>query len=147
MAVPRQQMTRRTEAENEQFRLLVECVQDYAIFMLDARGYVATWNVGAERIKGYAASEIIGQHFSVFYPPEDIAAGKPARELVEAERDSRFEDEGWRIRKDGTPVWADVVFPAIRDSSGARRGFGKVTRDLTARRQAEETAQRLAAER
>jgi PAS domain S-box-containing protein len=130
----------------DQFRLLVASVRDYAIFVLDTQGHVATWNLGAERIKGYAATEIIGRHFSVFYPPEDVARGKPAWELAEAEREGRFEDEGWRVRKDGTRFWANVIITALRDASGALCGFGKVTRDLTARRQAEETARQLAAE-
>ncbi len=134
------------DADPEQFRLLVASVRDYAIFMLDPGGHIATWNLGAERIKGYAASEIIGRHFSVFYPPEDIAAGKPSWELAEAERLGRFEDEGWRLRKDGSAFWANVTITALRDASGVLRGFGKVTRDLTARRHAEETALRLAAE-
>ncbi len=133
-------------AAPEQFRLLVESVHDYAIYLLDPGGRVATWNPGAERIKGYTASEIIGRHFSVFYPPEDVAAGKPARELAEAERLGRFEDEGWRRRKDGSVFWASVTITAVHDEEGVLRGYGKVTRDLTARRQAEETALRLAAE-
>ena len=119
------------------FRHLVESIGDYAIFMLDTKGYVATWNLGAERIKGYKAPEIIGHHFSVFYPQADLDRGKPALELMEAERMGRFEDEGWRVRKDGTRFWANVVFTAIRDKNGKLLGFGKVTRDLTDRRQAE----------
>jgi PAS domain S-box-containing protein len=134
------------QADPEQFRLLVASVRDYAIFMLDPGGFITTWNLGAERIKGYAASEIIGSHFSTFYPPEEVAAGKPAWELTEAERVGRFEDEGWRVRKDGTRFWANVVITALRGPDGDLRGFGKVTRDLTARREAEETARRLAAE-
>ncbi len=130
----------------EQFRLLVASVRDYAIFMLDPEGRVVTWNLGAERIKGYAAHEIVGRHFSTFYPPEDIAAGKPAWELREAERLGRFEDEGWRLRKDGSAFWANVVITALRGEDGVLRGFGKVTRDLTSRREAEEIALRLATE-
>jgi PAS domain S-box-containing protein len=130
----------------EQFRLFVASVQDYAIFMLDPQGHITTWNVGAERIKGYTTDEIVGKHFSVFYPPEDIAWDKPGWELVEAEREGRFEDEGWRLRKDGTRFWANVVITALRDPDGSLRGFGKVTRDLSVRRQSEETARRLAAE-
>ena len=114
--------------------LLVAEVQDYAILMLDAGGNVATWNAGAERFKGYAADEIIGRHFSAFYPAEDIADGKPARELAIAARDGRLEDEGWRVRKDGTPFWANVVITALRDAVGTLRGYGKITRDLTERR-------------
>jgi PAS domain S-box-containing protein len=119
------------------YRLLVEGVRDYAIFALDAGGHILTWNEGARRIKGYARDEIVGQHFSIFYPPEDIAAGKPARELDEAIRDGRVEDEGWRVRKDGSLFWADVVITAMRDESGTVVGFAKVTRDLTERRNAD----------
>jgi PAS domain S-box-containing protein len=117
--------------------LLVADVQDYAILVLDLDGNVTTWNTGAERIKGYRAEEIIGQHFSVFYPPEDVAAGKPERELEIAAADGRREDEGWRIRKDGTRFWANVVITALRDPTGNLRGYGKLTRDLTDRREAE----------
>jgi PAS domain S-box-containing protein len=127
----------------ERYRLVVECVRDYAIFMLDEQGHITTWNLGAERIKGWSAQEIIGKHFSIFYPPEDIAAGKPQYELVEAAKTGRFEDEGWRLRKDRTPFWANVVITALRDRSGRLVGFGKVTRDLTDRRRAEETRLQL----
>ena len=133
-------------AQEEGFRLLVESVKDYAIFMLDPGGHVATWNAGAERIKGYKADEIIGKHFSIFYPPEDVAAGKPERELEIAAREGRFEDEGWRVRKDGSRFWANVIITALRDPQGDLVGFAKVTRDLTERRQAEETRRALAAE-
>jgi len=126
----------------ETFRLLVEGIQDFAIFMLDGSGRVATWNTGAERIKGYRAEEIIGQHFSRFYPPEAIAEGKPARLLALAARDGRVEDEGWRIRKDGSRFWADVIITALRDSEGAVIGFAKVTRDLTARKEAQDALHR-----
>lgn len=120
--------------ESEQrFRLLVEAVQDYAIFMLDPRGRIASWNVGAERIKGYKASEIIGEHFSRFYPREDVQAGKPARELDIAVREGRVEDEGWRVRKDGSKFWANVIITALKDASGDLIGFSKVTRDITER--------------
>ncbi|MFI7419875.1 PAS domain S-box protein [Nonomuraea sp. NPDC049684] len=118
----------------ERFRLLVQNVVDYAIFMLDAQGRIVSWNAGAERIKGYHAEEIIGRHFSVFYPPEDVAAGKPAMELEVAVADGRWEEEGWRVRKDGTRFWASVVITALHDDRGELRGFGKVTRDLTERR-------------
>lgn len=121
-------------ASEERFRLMVDGVQDYAILMLDTDGNVATWNVGAERFKGYRPEEIIGRHFSVFYPPEDIAAGKPERELALAAAEGRLEDEGWRIRKDGTRFWANVVITALRDAGGRLCGYGKVTRDLTERR-------------
>jgi PAS domain S-box-containing protein len=140
---------RETEALREseaRFRLLVETVRDYAIFMLDPTGHVATWNAGAERIKGYRADEIIGRHFSVFYPEERVAEGFPTYELEVAAREGRFEDEGWRIRKDGSRFWANVVITALRNASGELVGFAKVTRDLTERRAAEEQARRLAAE-
>jgi PAS domain S-box-containing protein len=118
--------------------LLVQGVVDYALFVLDPAGRVASWNAGAERIKGYRAEEILGQHFSIFYPPEDIAAGKPAWELHQAITDGRLEDEGWRLRKDGTPFWANVVITALHDEHGQLRGFGKVTRDMTERRMTEQ---------
>ena len=119
------------------YQLLIETVRDYAIFALDADGRVVTWNPGAEKFKGYKSSEIIGRHFSVFYPPEDIAAGKPDAELVVAEAEGRVEDEGWRVRKDGTRMWANVVITALRNPEGMLVGFAKVTRDLTERKQAE----------
>ncbi|MCR8958418.1 PAS domain S-box protein [Variovorax sp. S2] len=118
----------------ERFRLLVEGVKDYAIFMLDPGGHIVSWNLGAQKNKGYEASEIIGQHFSVFYPPEIAAIGWPEQELRNALRDGRFEDEGWRIRKDGSRFWASVVITALHDATGRHRGFAKVTRDLTERR-------------
>ena len=121
----------------ERSRLFVEAVQDYAIFMLDPEGCVATWNTGAERIKGYKASEIIGQHFSRFYPEEDVRAGKPAWELKVATKEGRFEDEGWRIRKDGSRFWGNVIITPVRDNSGDLLGFTKVTRDFTERMLAE----------
>jgi PAS domain S-box-containing protein len=131
------------------YQLMVESVRDYAIFLLDPNGYIASWNRGAERFKGYTADEIIGQHFSVFYGPEDLAARKPEWELEVAARDGRFEDEGYRIRKDGTQFWANVILTALRDEDGSLVGFAKVTRDLTERRAAEQraiaTARRLAA--
>jgi PAS domain S-box-containing protein len=117
----------------ERGRLFIEAVQDYAIFMLDPDGFVSTWNTGAERIKGYKASEIIGQHFSRFYPEEDLRSGKPAWELEVAAREGRFEDEGWRLRKDGSRFWANVIITAVRNSSGTLLGFSKVTRDFTER--------------
>ncbi|HEY1696691.1 MAG TPA: ATP-binding protein [Polyangiaceae bacterium] len=125
--------------ESEQrFRLLVESVADYAIFMLDPSGVVTTWNTGAQRIKGYRAEEIVGQHFSRFYPPDDVRAGKCEMELEGAAREGRYEDEGWRVRKDGTRFWANVVITALRDDTGRLVGFAKVTRDLTERKRAEE---------
>ncbi|WP_290055850.1 PAS domain-containing sensor histidine kinase [Amycolatopsis solani] len=123
--------------DDDRFRLLVQGVLDYAIFMLDRQGRISSWNAGAERIKGYPAEEIIGQHFSVFYPPEDVAAGKPAWELEVAAAEGRLEDEGWRVRKDGTRFWANVVITALYDDRGLLKGFGKVTRDVTDRRAAE----------
>jgi PAS domain S-box-containing protein len=132
---------------DEMFRRLVDSVRDYAIFLLDAKGHVASWNIGAQRIKGYTAPEIIGRHFSTFYPEEQVRSGLCEFELKEAERTGRFEDEGWRIRKDGTRFWASVVISAVRDDGGRLVGFSKVTRDLTERKQSEEAqAALLAAE-
>src|SRR5438270_10208091 len=108
-----------------QFRLLVESVSDYAIFLLDTSGRVMSWNAGAERIKGYAAGEILGRHFSVFYPPEDRASGVPDHILANAAKDGRFNAQGWRLRKDGTRFWADVVITALRHRSGALTGYAK----------------------
>jgi PAS domain S-box-containing protein len=118
----------------ERFRLMVESVRDYAIFMLDPDGYVTSWNKGAELNKGYTADEIIGRHFSVFYPQEKLEARWPQHELEVAQREGRFEDEGWRLRRDGTRFWANVVITALHDADGRHRGFVKVTRDLTASR-------------
>ena len=123
----------------EQFRVFIETVRDYALLILDIDGHIATWNAGAEAIKGYKAGEIIGQHFSRFYPPESIASALPERELAGAIRDGRYEDEGWRVRKDGSRFWANVVITALRDSDGTLIGFAKVTRDLTERRRHEES--------
>jgi PAS domain S-box-containing protein len=120
------------------YRLLVESVHDYAIFALDATGHIRTWNPGAQRFKGWTADEIIGKHFSIFYPEEDKKARKPEKELEYAEKHGAIEDEGWRIRKDGSRFWANVVITALRDSTGKLVGFAKVTRDLTERRAAEE---------
>jgi PAS domain S-box-containing protein len=128
---------------DERFRLLVESVRDYAIFLLDPTGHVRSWNAGAERIKGYSAQQIIGKHFSVFYPPDVAATGKCDFELEVATREGRFEEEGWRLRRDGSRFWANVVITALRDPQGILVGFAKVTRDLTARRHAEEEAQRF----
>ncbi|HKR08148.1 MAG TPA: ATP-binding protein [Gemmatimonadaceae bacterium] len=119
------------------YQMMVEAVRDYAIFLLDPAGYIATWNAGAERLKGYSSDEIIGQHFSVFYPKEAIDIGHPQKELQIATAEGRFEEEGWRIRKDGTAFWANVVITAVRDESNELIGFAKVTRDLTERRNAE----------
>jgi PAS domain S-box-containing protein len=125
-------------------RLLVENVRDYAIFVLDAKGRVATWNAGASRIQGYDATEIIGKHFSIFYPPEDIAAGKCELELATATKAGSFEEEGWRLRKDGSRFWANVVITSLRNDSNEVIGFAKVTRDLTDRRKNEEERLALA---
>jgi PAS domain S-box-containing protein len=135
-------ITDRMQAQNalleseRRFRILVESVIDYAIFMLDPSGVVVNWNAGAERLKGYTADEIIGQHFSKFYPPEDRASGKPSHFLDIAAREGRFEAEGWRLRKDGSRFWASVVIYAIRSEKGILQGFAKVTRDITERRAA-----------
>jgi PAS domain S-box-containing protein len=127
-------------------KLLVESVTDYAIFVLDATGIVRSWNPGAERLKGYRESEIVGRHFSTFYTAEDLEIGKPAHELDVAARVGRVEDEGWRVRKDGTRFWANVVITALHDGDGTILGFAKITRDLTLRRNAEQQARELAAE-
>jgi PAS domain S-box-containing protein len=133
---------RRAEEElrisEERVRLLVDSVRDYAIFMLDPEGIVQSWNAGAQAIKGYEPSEIIGRHFRSFYTPEDQAAGKPERELAEARAHGRIEDEGWRVRKDGTLFWANVVVTAVVGPDGGLRGFAKVTRDMSERRRLEE---------
>jgi PAS domain S-box-containing protein len=121
------------------YQLLVESVRDYAIFALNPEGVIMSWNAGAERIKGYTAKEIIGRHFSIFYRPEDLAVDKPGEKLRVASREGRAEDEGWRLRKDGSQFWASVVITALRDSSGRLVGFAKVTRDLTMRLRAEES--------
>jgi two-component system, sensor histidine kinase and response regulator len=115
----------------ERFRLIVDAVRDYALLMLDSEGHVVSWNLGAERINGYREEEILGRHFSCFYLPEDIERGHPEEELCAAARDGRYVEEGWRVRKDGSPFWADVIITAIRDEAGKLRGFAKVTRDVT----------------
>jgi len=122
----------------DQFALLVSGVVDYAIFMLDPAGVIVTWNEGAQRIKGYTATEVVGRHFSIFYPPAEVRNRKPDWELEVAKREGRYEEEGWRIRKDGTRFWANVIITALRDESGRLRGFGKVTRDLTEQKRIED---------
>ena len=139
----------RTEALRlieQRFRSLVDAVKDYAIFMLEPDGRVSTWNPGAERIKGYRREEIVGKHFSQFYTREDRDSGKPEMELEVAAAEGRYEEEGWRVRKDGSRLWASVVITAIRDQTGHLTGFAKVTRDLTERRKAEEAIRRSEAE-
>lgn len=122
----------------ERFRLLIENVKDYAIFMLDTSGNIVSWNIGAERIKGYRAEEIIGAHFSCFYPDEDIALGKPEKHLQICQEQGQLEEEGWRVRQDGSRLWANVILTALRDQDGKLRGFSKITRDITERQRAEE---------
>lgn len=123
---------------DDMFRRLVDSVHDYAIFLLTPEGRIASWNAGAERIKGYAPSEIVGRHFSTFYTPEALAARWPEEELSRARQFGRFEDEGWRVRKDGTRFWANVIITALYDAEGGLLGFGKITRDLTERRRHEQ---------
>ena len=127
---------------DERYRLLVDSITDYAIYMLDPDGIVVSWNAGAARFKGYTAAEIIGQHFSRFYSPEDQAAGLPRQALQKAARDGRYENEGWRVRKDGTRFWANAVIDPIRDPSGSLIGFAKITSDLTERKLVAEELQR-----
>ena len=122
--------------------MLVSGVKDYAIFLLDTSGIILTWNAGAERIKGYLPEEIIGRHFSQFYLPEDLAADKPGRELIVAKAEGRYEEEGWRLRKDGSRFWANVVITALFDDAGRLQGFAKVTRDLSERKRTEEELRR-----
>jgi len=145
MCVAFENVTDRRRAEKElreseeRFRLLVQGVRGYAIFHLDPLGNVVSWNTGAEHLKGYRAEEILGKHFSVFYPPEEVSIGKPQHILKEAARRGQIEDEGWRIRKDGSRFWADVVVSPLRNADGSLQGFAKVTRDMTERHGKEET--------
>lgn len=129
-------------SEAEQFRLLVEQVQDYAVYLMDPEGRVATWNTGAERIKGYSALEIIGRPYSTFFLPEDVAAGVPQKILETAVRETKAAQEGWRVRKDGSRFWASTLVTAMRDSSGKLMGFSKITRDITERMRHEQALQR-----
>jgi PAS domain S-box-containing protein len=132
-----------TGVQTDLFRLLVETVRDYAIFLLDPHGHIQSWNAGAQRINGYAASEIVGKHFSIFYPAAEVRRGKPDYELRVAADEGRYEEEGWRIRQDGSRFWSSVVITALRNAEGKLVGFAKVTRDLTERKQAEEERARL----
>src|SRR5688500_18173392 len=120
------------------FQLAAQQTKDYAVFLLDPGGHIMTWNAGAARIKGYAPEEIVGKHFSIFYTTESIERGWPQHELKAARAEGRFEDEGWRIRKDGSRFWASVVITALRDPGGKLLGFSKITRDLTDRKRNEE---------
>ncbi|HXN23308.1 MAG TPA: PAS domain S-box protein [Candidatus Dormibacteraeota bacterium] len=138
----RKQTEEALRRSDERLNLLVQGVKDYAILMLDPEGCVTTWNEGAERIKGYRAEEIIGVHFSRFYTPEAVTQDKPSQELKIAVEQGRFEEEGWRVRKDGSSYWASVIITALRDKTGQLLGFGKVTRDITERREAEEEVKR-----
>jgi PAS domain S-box-containing protein len=133
-------------AAEDQYRLLIEGVKDYAIFMLDPSGIIVSWNPGAERLKGYSPEQIIGSHFSTFYTKEDVARRKPEWELEVARRDGQLEDEGWRVRRDGSLIWANVLITALRDENGALVGFAKVTRDVTERKRATEAQSVRAAE-
>jgi PAS domain S-box-containing protein len=128
--------------QEERFRLFIDAVKDYAIFTLEAKGHVSSWNQGAERLNGYTASEILGRHFSRFFTPEDIRSGKPQRELEDAAAEGRVEDEGWRVRKDGSRFWANALLTAIRDESGQLIGFAKVMRDFTERMRAQSALER-----
>lgn len=130
-----------TTQQLERYRLLVESIQDYAIFLLDTTGHIASWNPGAQRFKGYRADEIIGKHFSIFYPSEEKYT-KPAKELEEAKKNGRVEDEGWRVRKDGSRFWANVVITALFDDDGKLQGFAKVTRDMSDRKAMEDQLER-----
>ena len=132
--------------DEDALRLLVESTVDYAIFMLDPEGVIVSWNAGAQRIKGYSADEIIGRHFSAFYPAGAIARDWPAEELRQASKIGRFEDEGWRVRKDGSQFWANVVITALRQEDGTLRGFAKVTRDMTLRKKNDERIAALSRE-
>ena len=136
------QAERRLRESEEHLRLLVNGVRDYAIFMLDTSGNISSWNQGAERIKGYKADEIVGRHFSCFYPAEDVQNGKPERELQIAIAEGHYEEEGWRIRKGGSRFWANVVITALTDEIGTLRGFSKITRDATERRRVEEALEK-----
>jgi PAS domain S-box-containing protein len=128
--------------EEGRYRLLIEAVTDYAIYLLDSSGIVTTWNPGAQRFKGYTAGDIIGQHFSRFYTEQDQKDGLPSRALEIARRDGKFEAEGWHVRKDGSTFWAYVVIDPIRDPSGEIIGYAKITRDLTERKEGQDALEK-----
>jgi len=134
----RREHEERLRQSEERFRQLVELVEGYAIYMLDPNGFVSSWNIGAERITGYSAEMVLGRHFSLFYPPDAVESGFPQHQLEVAARTGRFEDNGWRVRKDGTMLWANSVVTAIHDRKGALRGFSKIIRDLTGQREQEQ---------
>jgi len=138
----RQAVEHALRESEERFRMLVQGVEDYAIIMLDPEGHITSWNTGAELVQGYGASEIIGRHFSCFYLAEDVKRGKPEKALELAKAEGRFQEEGWRLRKDGAPFWANAVITTLRDPQGELRGFALVTRDVTERKQAQEALQR-----
>jgi hypothetical protein len=142
----RKQTEEKLRQSEERFRVMVESVSDYAIFMLDPSGRISTWNLGAKRIKGYTADEIVGRHFSIFYTDEDRARRHPEEVLGRAIADGSYQEEGWRVRKDGTRFWANIVITALRDDRGRHIGFAKVARDLTERRRIEEQARQAAEE-
>ncbi|MGA2418470.1 MAG: PAS domain S-box protein [Candidatus Acidiferrum sp.] len=143
LSVPIDRPRTATVEHAELFRLLVETVRDYAIFVLDPDGNVLTWNPGAQAMKGYERDEIVGKHFSKFYISEAIQSGWPERELLLAQKEGRFADEGWRVRKDGSSFWASVVITALHAPDGTLSGFAKVTQDMTERRRSEERVQIL----
>jgi PAS domain S-box-containing protein len=136
----------RAESDLDMLRILVDSIREYEIIMLDPKGHVVTWSPAAERLKGYSTAEIVGKHISIFSTSEDTAKGKTTLELETATREGRFEDEGWRVRKDGTKFWANVVVTALRDAEGTLKGFGKVTRDLSQRKESEERIRKQAQE-
>src|SRR6185503_9234476 len=142
MNQPQREERAYTPDESARYRILVEAITDYAVYMLDPSGIVTSWNAGAQRFKGYTNDEIIGQHFSRFYTEEDRERDMPARALSISAREGKFEAEGWRVRKDGTRFWAHVVIDAIRDADGELAGFAKITRDLTERRETQEALRR-----
>ncbi len=145
LGVRRKRVEQELKDSEKRLRLVIDGATDYAIIMLDVDGRIASWNAGAERIKGYRADEVLGQHLSRFYPPEDVRAGKPDRQLRAAESEGRLEDAGWRVRKDGLWFWASAIITAVRDDAGRLVGFANITRDITAQKMIEESRDRLAA--